>query len=249
MKMAKDYIKEKKSSAMLVAIGVMFCILAFIPSVIFDQVEIPRFDADAIGALGLFFMIGIGVICFIVAGSKMSKWIFIEKKQGIIEYQTASFVSEEKKKFDSVYLVERIVGGIMFLLFITSEIVLGAIDTTGSLTTESYMEMAAGIVFFTFVALGVFFFVHAGVASNAYKNLLNVNDREVFAGNYDSIKDSHVRYKSGLIETIIDVYWPTVTCLYLINSFLTFSWGTTWLIWPLAAIVKFIIDKAFIVKE
>lgn len=33
------------------------------------------------------------------------------------------------------------------------------------------------------------------------------------------------------------VFWPTVTCIYLCWSFLSFKWWMTWIIWPLAAIL------------
>ena len=41
----------------------------------------------------------------------------------------------------------------------------------------------------------------------------------------------------------MSVYWPTITCIYLIWSFLTFRWGFTWIIWPIAAIVETLIKR------
>ncbi len=41
----------------------------------------------------------------------------------------------------------------------------------------------------------------------------------------------------------MSVYWPTVTCLYLIWSFLTFAWWKTWIIWPLAGIIHSVIKN------
>lgn len=40
---------------------------------------------------------------------------------------------------------------------------------------------------------------------------------------------------------ILSVYWQTVTCLYLCASFLTFAWGATWLIWPVAWVIERVI--------
>lgn len=48
-------------------------------------------------------------------------------------------------------------------------------------------------------------------------------------------------YSSPVVENIMSVYWPTVTCLYLIWSFVTFDWWISWIIWPTAAIVHAII--------
>ena len=34
----------------------------------------------------------------------------------------------------------------------------------------------------------------------------------------------------------MSVFWPTVTCIYLSASFITFAWALTWVIWPVAAV-------------
>ncbi|MBR4528793.1 MAG: hypothetical protein IKO80_00795 [Lachnospiraceae bacterium] len=44
-------------------------------------------------------------------------------------------------------------------------------------------------------------------------------------------------------NTVLSVYWPTVTCLYLCWSFLTFRWWMTWIIWPLAAVLHSILKR------
>lgn len=40
------------------------------------------------------------------------------------------------------------------------------------------------------------------------------------------------------ISLILSVYWPLVTCIYFIWSFLFGSWSTSWLIWPLASVFR-----------
>ena len=50
-------------------------------------------------------------------------------------------------------------------------------------------------------------------------------------------KKEEVKYISPVAEFIMDVYWPTVICLYLCSSFITFKWGLTWIIWPAAGIL------------
>ena len=43
------------------------------------------------------------------------------------------------------------------------------------------------------------------------------------------------------IKALMDLYWIAVTVVYLAVSFLTFAWGLTWIIWPLAALLSGII--------
>ena len=41
----------------------------------------------------------------------------------------------------------------------------------------------------------------------------------------------------------MSIFWPTVTCLYLIWSFLSFKWYITWIIWPVAAIINALVKN------
>ena len=43
----------------------------------------------------------------------------------------------------------------------------------------------------------------------------------------------------GLIQS---VFWPTVVAIYLIWSFITFDWGRTWVIWPIAAGLQILLN-------
>lgn len=52
-------------------------------------------------------------------------------------------------------------------------------------------------------------------------------------------------YASPAADTVMSVFWPTAACLYLSWSFLTFDWHITWVIWPLAAILRAILHSIF----
>ena len=52
-----------------------------------------------------------------------------------------------------------------------------------------------------------------------------------------------------VLDSIMSVYWPTVTCLYLIYSFITFDWYISWIIWPIAAVVRGLILGIFFEEE
>lgn len=47
-------------------------------------------------------------------------------------------------------------------------------------------------------------------------------------------EDIYINEKAA---TVMSVYWPTVTCIYLILSFLVWGWGITWIIWPIAGVM------------
>ena len=50
-------------------------------------------------------------------------------------------------------------------------------------------------------------------------------------------------YVNEKADTFISLYWPTVTCIYLILSFLTWGWGITWIIWPIAAVIFAVLKR------
>ena len=43
------------------------------------------------------------------------------------------------------------------------------------------------------------------------------------------------------VKVLMNLYWIVVTTVYLAVSFLTFAWGITWIIWPLAGLLSAII--------
>ena len=46
------------------------------------------------------------------------------------------------------------------------------------------------------------------------------------------------RPDNQVAQDILSLFWPTVTCIYLIWSFLTFRWYISWIIWPIAAVIE-----------
>ena len=84
--------------------------------------------------------------------------------------------------------------------------------------------------------------VHTGITNllsdEAYLKLLQLNDRRQVGGNYVPSQQEE-RYSNDTVARIMKVYYPTVLCVYLCWSFITFDWHITWIIWPIAAIVKY----------
>ena len=79
------------------------------------------------------------------------------------------------------------------------------------------------------VAVGVFMIVMTSIRMGGYTKLLRVNNQDSMGGQYvDSQKNEH--YDNKTVAVIMSVFWPTVSCIYLVWSFLTFDWYITWII-------------------
>jgi hypothetical protein len=47
------------------------------------------------------------------------------------------------------------------------------------------------------------------------------------------------------MTAFMQVFWPTVTCIYLSWSFLTFDWHISWVIWPIAGLIFALLKNLF----
>ena len=76
------------------------------------------------------------------------------------------------------------------------------------------------------ISLGVFLVVQAGCIWESFQKLLQ-------EGEYSAEKKKERRKYSPLAGA----YWCLVVAVYLCVSFYYNSWGDTWLIWPVAALL------------
>ena len=62
-------------------------------------------------------------------------------------------------------------------------------------------------------------------------------DQLLQEGDYTSRKKE--RASKSVLQA---VYWPVVTAAYLAYSFITFDWGRSWIIWPVAGVLSAALD-------
>ena len=97
------------------------------------------------------------------------------------------------------------------------------------------------------VAAGVFLIIHSSMIKGSFDVILKLNDVDTVSGGYS--EGAVPEYASRTVERVMSVYWVTVRDIYLMISFITFSWGTTWVIWPIAGILYAILSSTMKVKE
>ena len=140
-------------------------------------------------------------------------------------------VAEEKRKFNTAYNILLITGLILCICCCIPAIV---IDDTPVRINGSWGPFCI----FAFVAAGVALMVYANSRMKLYKKLLKLNSENTIGGTYTSEKDKEPVYTNKTLRAIMSVYWPSVTCIYLCVSFLTFQWWITWIIWPIASVIQ-----------
>ncbi len=216
----QNYIADRAKKALFLSLGIMLCIVSVAFPILFEVYG----DEDQ-GAALMFACIALGVGSIVYSNFVDSNWRFIKNELCQIDMSTASYVKEKRRGFEAVRAI-----------CVTLGIILCIVCWTPVAFLENVFDDAGTAIMFLFVGIGVFLIVYSNKISKGFDNLLALNDASTISGNYNENTDGEVKYINKLAETVMAVYWPTVTCLYLIVSFLTFEWGITWIIWPVAAV-------------
>ncbi|MCR4695141.1 MAG: permease prefix domain 1-containing protein [Pseudobutyrivibrio sp.] len=222
MEKAKEYIEIQGQKGNLVSFGVFLCITSVLSPIIFGIS-----DLDLIvnfGIAGMFIMIAVAVILFIIAGSK-GDFKEIEKKTVVLDVETTEYVRNEKARYSSSHVIMLAIGVGLCICSILPPILF----SIGNLE-----DLGAGLMF-VFVGVGVLLIVASSYKQGAYDNLLKLNSSKTMA---ERIMTEEEKKANTIIGNIESVYWQTVLALFLIIGFLTFDWSSAAGIWIWGVIGK-----------
>ena len=234
----KDYLKDKSREAFMIAFGVLLCIICVTGPIVTDAI---RGGSDAVGVLFMFLCIGIGVSMFVFSSIKMSKWNYIKQTQCAVDFATFNEVKQEKNRFNNLHAVFITIGVLFCCICFVPVAVL---DDMNLSFVGVDIDSITGAMFFWLIGAGVFLIVFSSIKMGSFQTILQTNDASTMGGNFTPVKE-HQTYSNKTVEAIMSVYWSTVTCIYLIWSFVTFDWYITWIVWPVAAIVQVIVNNIF----
>lgn len=234
----KSYLQDCKKRSLQHALGVMLCILSVVGPIICEPLGLE----DSIGACSMFIFVAIAVVLFVYSSVKMQKWSFLKTELCMTDFATTNYVKEASEHYRSIYALQLTIGIVFCIICFLPAILLEELDFgMASLTVDSL----SGMFIFIFVAIGVFIIVHSSMIKSSYTRILKMNDVTTISGNYVNKEFDEANYTSKEAATVMSVFWPTVSCLYLSWSFLTFDWHITWIIWPIAGIASKILNTIF----
>lgn len=233
---ARKYIRAKTEHALWLALGIFFCIMSPVASIVTGNTAL----ADAVGPTGLFLCVAIGVFLIVFSGIRMQEWNFVKKNACCLDAAAAQYVRDCKKRQTTVYALFLTVGIALCIVSVVPVCIFDALVKPNMWVNHYNIGPA---FLFLLVALGVFMIVLGSVQYEAYGTLLNLPTSSAMEGDYFQKQPKKDAYSNQTISVIMSVFWPTVTCLYLIWSFLTFDWGITWIIWPISAVIEALIKN------
>lgn len=225
---AKGYLRAKMYEGYAVGFGVLLCIVSCCGFVA---------GLSDFASVGIMFVaIAAAVGLFVFSGLVMGRWSYIKKEACSISAETREYVRGKRESFRAESAVMIAIGVILCIVSVVPIIVA---DELG--LNEGY----ALVIMFFAIGIGVLLFVAAGVRSKSYKVVLLLGGDEAVNGVYEPIEKKKV-YKNEKVEAVMSVYWLSVTCIYLIWSFLTFDWHITWIVWVVAALAEKIIESVYV---
>ncbi len=234
----KRYLHESSNYAYKISLGIFFCIISPVGAILSEAVNY----SDLIGVLFLMAFVATAVILFVHSSITIHRWDFLKQELCTIDFATTNYVHDQKEHYTSTYALLMTVGIVLCVISFVPAAIIDELDISffGFDTDDM-----AGVLLFLFVAIGVFMIVLSYNINNSYTNILKLNNASTVSGNYVPSQHPETKYISPVAATIMSIYWQTVTCLYLIWSFLTFNWHYTWIIWPIAGIISGVLNSAF----
>lgn len=217
-KEVEGYLSHKTRSAIFISVAVMLCIISVIFPIIGGITDI---IGTGMSVALMFISIAIAVGLFIFTGVLSRDWSFIKREPCQIDMATAQYVKGRLKAYRPVNALMLSIGVL--------------------LCSFCWVPVAAirmpimTVILFLMIGFGVLLIIYTSMTTKSMERILKLNDDTTISGTYS--EGSEVEYTSKAAGTVMSVYWPTVTCIYLCVSFLTFAWYITWIIWPIAAIL------------
>ena len=247
--MAEAYLADKAKSAFRIGIGVMLCIFSVIGPILAAAVEGgPAFGAVLpIGMAAMFIMIGCAVGLFVYSGMKDSVWKELERGPLQMDFSTVEYIKSRKQAYHPTHTMFITIGVVLCVISVVPVIVFGILGDRGAVGTvhAESMTIAAAASLFLFVGIGVMLIVQGSSRMEACDKLLRAGGKTVAS----IAEDPEYADLTQTGKKVMSVYWPSVTCVYLAWSFLTFNWHITWIIWPIAAIFAKVLQAVFTKKE
>lgn len=224
----KEYLAQVKESAKWIGIGVMLCIISPVMLLILGGLqEYVTEISDVVVVMGglvvLLVLVAIAVGLFIYHGTQFSHYEWLQKEDFILDLDLERHVKFLKESREGEFITKIIIGVGLCIVAVIPLIVAGVVFDG---TKFEFLCVLAVALLLMIVSIAVYLFITAGNEKQSYSILLQEND-------YTRQK----KYIQRKEDSIGGIYWSLVTAIYLLWSFISFSWAVSWIIWPIAGVL------------
>ena len=188
-----------------------------------------RISPDALGIVGVCIMmlfIAAGVGLLILQNMKLAKFKQFKEASLELQYGVEAAIRRRAESTESLRYMQQAAG---VCLTILSAIPFLIASSFGAGLTFAVGFLAAAIL----VSLGVYLLVYSGILRDGYRVLLQEGDFS-----HDE-KSSKKDYESTALKyrSLAKAYFGAITLLYMGYSFITKDWKSSWIIWPVSALL------------
>ncbi len=222
-----DFIKIKRKSAFISALGVALCILSPIALIVLAGASSAGLTsevlASAIGIATIFIFVGSAVALFIYCGYLSSRFSFVETPF-TIALSLKTKLKDDKAKFKKTYYLINSISACACVLS-PAPIIFSAFSL------NSFLVTAMVGVTLLIVALAVFGFVFVGTIMGGYDRLLK-------EGEYSAEGSK----RNALMEKISSIFWLVVVGIFLTWSLIGDAWDKAWIVFPIGGVIFVILS-------
>lgn len=252
----KEYLRDQRRFSFGIAGGTGISILAIAAVAFTDAIEASALMlAGGLTVLFVLWAVAAGICVY--SGVSIRKWNYLNRERCVLDFESKAYVAERKNGYATNHAILLTIGVVLCVVSIIPAAILDELDVTaaniGFFNSVIDFSNFGGAIFLVVVAIGVFMIVFTSIMNSKFIFLLSLNGKrdaqQVIQQEQMSTQQEHPaeggQWNNPAMEAIMSVYWPTVTSIYLIWSFLSFDWWISWIIWPIASIVHAILSKAF----
>ncbi len=268
----KCYLTDLAPSAFRTALGVGLCILCPVGTIVAEALAPGNEVKMMFGVLLLFAFIAVAVLLFVFGNMNRTQWKDIKEGKAALDFGAVQFVQDELERQKPGFTLELVAGILLCVLCAVPAIIAGTLFHDSSrLETLSggavIMIVALGV--FLIVSSSMrssmytdllklnSFAAHvrtatANAKSSGFETHTTGTDA-CTAGSDARTAGSDARPAGRHFDAnqaaaqradfFRNYYWKLITIVYLIYSFISGDWGKSWLIWPVAGILKNILEK------
>jgi len=223
---ATKYVESKVEIANINTKGSILCVCSVVPLFFFlamaetGRMGITGDMAAAIGIISILVIVAFAVSVFLKTNQFDKDIELIDNEKFELSYGVHSVFQEKLESYKPAYNRSLSIGTFLFIVSFVP-LMLGAIFNGQS---DTILMMLIVLMFI--ISAGIFIVSPASAKLDAYNNIL----KESFAK-----KEKSKRAKRA--EKLAAFYWPLLIAVYLGWSLWTMAWGTTWIIWPVGAVL------------
>lgn len=223
---AQSYGRARERTQSSLATAVALFVLSPAVLIFFSSDESPL--VSFVGLAVLLLCVAVGVVILINRSRETASFRRISEGEFSPTWETTTWAENQERAHGASRTTAL---STAFILWVFAALVI----IGGALLGDSFTELngfwassvtnisvAVGLVI---VATGLFILLRADAARAIAEKLTK----------RDSSEEEETSSRGG--RAILAVYWPLVTAIYLGWSLITESWGTTWIIWPIAGLL------------